>query len=103
LSLRAVARGQTYLSPAVSGFIIADYRKQKGQTSGAASDLTIRQREILGMIAQGMTTKAIAKNLRISAKTVDWHRTHLMERLDIHDVAGLVRYAMRIGLVAPES
>jgi DNA-binding NarL/FixJ family response regulator len=103
LALRAVARGETYLSPAVSKHIVADYRKQTASTAGVDRVLTIRQQEILTMIANGMTTKAIAKSLRISIKTVEWHRTHLMERLDIHDVASLVRYAIRVGLITPDA
>jgi DNA-binding NarL/FixJ family response regulator len=54
------------------------------------------------MIAEGQTTKEIARTLHLSVKTVETHRTQLMERLDIHDVAGLVRYAIRVGLVQPE-
>jgi DNA-binding NarL/FixJ family response regulator len=61
--------------------------------------LTPRQREVLKLIAEGLTTKAIARRLDISAKTADTHRVQLMERLGIHDVAGLVRYAIRTGLV----
>jgi DNA-binding NarL/FixJ family response regulator len=103
LALRAVARGETYLSPAVSTRLLADYRKQVSATSGpAAGNLTPRQREILQLIAEGMTTKAIASRLGISSKTVEWHRSLLMERLGIHDVVSLVRYAMRMGLIAPE-
>jgi DNA-binding NarL/FixJ family response regulator len=102
LALRAVARGETYLSPAVSKHLVADYRKHAGATSGPATNLSPRQREVLLLIAGGLTTKAIAKRLDISVKTVEWHRAHLMERLGIHDVASLVRYAMKIGLIAPE-
>jgi DNA-binding NarL/FixJ family response regulator len=102
LALRAVARGETYLSPAVSKQVIADYRKQAGATTGPAASLSARQREVLQMIAQGMTTKAIAKKLRISSKTVEGHRALMMERLDIHDVASLVRYAIRAGIIAAE-
>jgi DNA-binding NarL/FixJ family response regulator len=61
--------------------------------------LTLRQREILQLIAEGQTTQVIAQKLNISVKTVETHRMQLMERLDIHDVAGLVRFAIRVGLV----
>ena len=61
--------------------------------------MTQRQREILQLIAEGHTTQAIAQELNISIKTVETHRMQLMERLDIHDIAGLVRYAIRIGLI----
>lgn len=67
-----------------------------------AQKLTPRQREILQLIAEGNSTKDIARKLDLSVKTVETHRANLMERLDVHDVAGLVRYAIRTGLVSPE-
>lgn len=98
LAIRAVARGETYLSPAVSKQVMADYlRFTSGE--GPRDILTPRQREILQLIAEGQPNKVIAARLQISIKTVETHRTQLMDRLDIHDVAGLVRYAIRIGLV----
>jgi DNA-binding NarL/FixJ family response regulator len=98
-AVESVARGDTYLSPAVSKHIIADYVRRTQNEAGPADLLTPRQREILQMIASGQTTKAIARTLGISIKTVETHRTQLMERLEIHDVAGLVRFAIRAGLV----
>jgi DNA-binding NarL/FixJ family response regulator len=75
----------------------------KEKLEGPLSErLTQRQREILQLIAEGHTTQAIAQELNISVKTVETHRMQLMERLDIHDIAGLVRYAIRIGLVRPD-
>lgn len=102
LALRAVARGETYLSPAVSTHLVADYRRQAGGRFGPAGGLTPRQREVLRLIAEGRTSKAIARRLGIGIKTVESHRTMLMERLGIHDVPGLVRYAIRVGLITPE-
>lgn len=102
LALRAVARGETYLTPAVSKHIVADYIQRAGSEVGSLELLTARQREILQLVAEGFTTKQIAEKLFLSAKTVEKHRAQLMERLDIHDVAGLVRYALRVGLVQPE-
>ena len=67
-----------------------------------ASRLTPRQREILQMVAEGKSTKEIASILDVSVKTVETHRAQLMERLDIHDVAGLVRYAIRMGIVTAD-
>jgi DNA-binding NarL/FixJ family response regulator len=99
LAIKAVARGETYLSPGVSKHVIADYLRRTGGESGALELLTPRQREILQLIAEGQTTKQIANTLHISVKTVETHRAQLMERLDIHDVAGLVRFAVRMGLV----
>ena len=65
--------------------------------------LTSRQREILQLIAEGQNTKQIAEILKISPKTVEYHRTKLMAALDVHDIPGLVRFALRVGLIAPES
>lgn len=66
-------------------------------------ELTPRQREVLQLVAEGHSTKDIAQKLNLSVKTVDTHRTELMQRLDIHDIAGLVRYAIRIGLINADS
>jgi DNA-binding NarL/FixJ family response regulator len=98
-AVRAVARGETYLSPAVSTHLIVRYRRHERGEAPVAEPLTPRQREVLRLIAQGLTTKAIARKLDISIKTVETHRTQLMDRLDIHDLAGLVRHALRIGLI----
>ena len=70
--------------------------------AGPAGNLSARQREVLQLIAQGLTTKAIAQKLRISSKTVEWHRSLMMDRLGIHDVVSLVRYAIRAGIIAVE-
>jgi DNA-binding NarL/FixJ family response regulator len=99
LAIQAVVRGESYLSPAVSKHVISDYvRRTRGETR-PVDVLTPRQREILRLIAIGQTTKAIARTLGISVKTVETHRAQLMERLDIRDVAGLVRYAIRTGMI----
>lgn len=102
LALQAVARGDTYLSPPVSKRVIADYVQRVERLVDPLERLTPRQREILQLIAEGHTAKAMAQSLNISVKTVETHRAQLMERLDIHNVAGLVRYAMRRGLVVLE-
>jgi DNA-binding NarL/FixJ family response regulator len=99
LAIRAVARGDTYLSPAISKQVISDYVRRTGAETSSLEALTPRQREVLQMIAEGHTTKEIAKKLDLGVKTVETHRAALMMRLDIHDVAGLVRYAIRSGLV----
>jgi DNA-binding NarL/FixJ family response regulator len=103
LALNAVARGETYLSPAVSKHVVADYVRRVGGEPRTLELLTPRQREILQLIAEGQTTKEIARTLHISVKTVETHRMQLMERLDIHDVAGLVKYAIRTGLIEPDA
>lgn len=102
LAIRAVARGETYLTPAVSKQVIADYLQRVEQGGHEAGRLTARQREVLQLIAEGHTTKEIAHQLGLSVKTVEAHRTQLMDRLDIHDVAGLVRYAIRAGVASAE-
>jgi DNA-binding NarL/FixJ family response regulator len=99
LALRATASGGLYLSPAISRHVLADYTRLPSGRTEDADPLTSRQREVLKLIAEGLTTKAIARRLDISAKTADTHRTQLMERLGIHDIAGLVRYAIKVGLV----
>lgn len=101
-AILTVARGESYLSPAVSKHVIADYVRRTGSEAGSADLLTPRQREILRYIATGQTTKGIARTLGISAKTVETHRAQLMERLSIYDVPGLVRYAIRTGLVTSD-
>lgn len=99
LAIRAVGRGDSYLSPAVARQVVRD--GVRADTAGRRA-LTPRQREILQLIAEGSSTKQIAAKLGLSVKTVETHRAKLMERLDIHDVAGLVRYAIRVGLVASD-
>ncbi len=102
LAIRTVLRDETYLSPTISRSAIDRYLQRVSQTEPVANALTPRQREILQMIAEGQNTKEIAFALGLSVKTVETHRALLMHRLDIHDVAGLTRHAMRIGLVQAE-
>lgn len=102
LAIRAVSQGETYLSPPVSKQVIADYLRRIGPDVGPLEQLTPRQREVLQLIAEGHTSREIAQVLDISLKTVETHRAALMDRLDIHDVAGLVRFAIRVKLVSPE-
>ena len=101
-AVRAVVRGESYLSPAVSGHVVAEYTRLAQAEAAAADPLTSRQREVLRLITEGLPTKSIARRLGISAKTVEAHRGQLMERLGIHDVASLVRYAIRIGLIGAD-
>jgi DNA-binding NarL/FixJ family response regulator len=101
LAIHAVARGDTYLSPAISRRVVEDYLGRTGNQRSLAEQLTPRQREILQLIAESKSTKEIAFLLSLSVKTVETHRTQLMDRLNIHDVPGLVRQAIRMGLVPP--
>lgn len=99
LAIRAVARGESYLASELSRLAVLKYLEDPRAFS---SELTARQREVLKMIAEGHATKEIARRLDISVKTVETHRAQIMERLHIHDIAGLVRYALRMGLVKLE-
>lgn len=102
LALKAVLRGETYLSPAVSKGVLSDYVQRLRGDKESDVLLTPRQREVLQLVAESHSTKEIARRLGLSVKTVDTHRSGLMKQLDIHEVAGLVRYAMRIGLISPD-
>lgn len=99
LALQAVMRGESYLTPKISSSVVERILAQDGDDSDPLDDLTTRQREILQLIAEGQSTKEIAGILDISVKTVESHRLRMMDRLDIHDVPGLVRFAIRAGLV----
>ena len=99
LALRAVMRDQTYLSPRVSRPLVDAYVGRAAAGGSAVPTLTQRQREILRLIAEGHSTKRIAEKLSVSVKTIDAHRAQIMERLQIRDVPGLVRYSIRNGLV----
>lgn len=99
LAIKAVARKEKYASAELSRKIFLEHAVDAAQGRSPLAELTPRQLQVLRMIAAGHTTKGIALNLDISVKTVESHRTQLMERLNIHDVASLVRYAIKMGLV----
>jgi len=99
LALQAVMQGETYLSPPISKQMVEGYLQRVGSEQPAADNLTPRQRQVLQLIAGGHSTKEIAYRLELSVKTVETHRAQLMERLEIRDIAGLVKYAIRSGLV----
>jgi DNA-binding NarL/FixJ family response regulator len=98
-ALHAVTNGETYLSPRVSSQVVQSYILPLGAEAGLEV-LSPRQREILKAISSGRTTKEIAYDLGLSIKTIETHRAQIMDRLDIHDVAGLVRFAIRRGLIS---
>jgi DNA-binding NarL/FixJ family response regulator len=102
LALRTVARGETYLSPSISKTIVeALARKNKpGADTSRLDLLTSRQREILQLVAEGSSSKQVAARLGLSVKTVEAHRSAIMQRLGIRDMTGLVRFAIRAGLIA---
>lgn len=95
-ALREVERGALYLSPGISRTVIDAYLSR---ADVPADPLTPREREVLQLVAEGKTTKEIASKLGLSVKTAETHRTKIMRKLDIHETAGLVRYAIRKRLV----
>ena len=98
LAIRQVSRGHVYLSPGVSNAIMEAYQSKSEKSK---DPLTLRERQVLQLIAEGKSTKDIASLLGISAKTAESHRTRLMQKLDIHETASLVLYAVRHGFVHP--
>lgn len=99
LALQSVMRGETYLTPRVSQAVVSGMLRDGPSETDPLLGLTDRQREILQLIAEGKSTKEIAGILDVSVKTVETHRARLMERLGIKDVPGLVRFALKAGLI----
>ncbi len=104
-AIRTVAVGEKFFSHKVSEILVDGFmRKSDPSSSGGLTDqapLTRREKEILALVAEGLTNQEIGKRLFISPRTVDTHRTNIMQKLDIHDIANLVRYAIERGLVPP--
>lgn len=103
LALAAVSRGERYLSPAISRHVVQGFLDGGARSADPLAGLTARQREILQLLAEGHSAKEIAYRLGISAKTVETHRAQPMERVGIHDLPGLVRLAIRAGLISPDA
>ena len=101
LAIRAANRGEIYLSPAISRSIVADLLTlQTGAYAFSRFErLTPREREVLQLISEGHTNNAIAQELKVSVKTVEKHRANLMSKLNVHDLAGLIREAIKHGLI----
>jgi len=97
-AMQEVSKGGTYLSPGVSRAVVEAYRSR---SEDASDPLSGRERQVLQLIAEGRSTKDVASLLGISVKTAESHRSRLMQKLDIHETASLVRYAVRRGLVQP--
>lgn len=102
-AIRTVSGGASYLTPSVARHMSDPDREGGGRELAPVERLSPRQREILQLIAEGHSTKEMAYRLKLSAKTVETHRAQLMARLDIHDIAGLVRFAIKAGLTHPSS
>ncbi len=99
-ALETVSKGKTYISGSFSENVVENFEDKKSRPrEDAGGLLTPREREILQLIAEGKANKEIAAHLKISFKTVDTHRMHIMEKLDIHNTADLVRYALRAGII----
>jgi DNA-binding NarL/FixJ family response regulator len=96
-AIREVAAGGVYLSPQISPAVVEALRSP----APPEAPLTAREREVLQLVAEGKTTKEVATILGVSVKTADAHRTRLMQKLDLHDVASLTRYAIRQGVIQP--
>ena len=95
--------GKTYLSVHVARVVVQDYMKHlSGEVeAGPSRGLTTREREVLQLFAEGKSTKEIASILHVSVKTIETHRKHIMDKLDLHDTASLVRYSIRRRLIEP--
>jgi two-component system response regulator NreC len=102
-AVRAAARGESYFSPSIATMLLEDYRTLMGQAiPDDLEALTEREREILQLIAEGKTNQEIADLLTLSIKTVQTHRAHLMEKLNLHDRTDLVKFAIRQGMITPD-
>src|ERR1051326_1673622 len=101
-AIRTVTQGEVYFSRRISKRVIRDYLTNTDAIRGPLEQLSSRQREVLQLIGEGKNTKEVADILQVSVKTVEAHRLQLMQRLDIHDIPGLVKFAIRTGLVSAE-
>ena len=102
-AIQAVAAGGSYLSSRITGVVVEDYVKHLAKVADSPlSSLTSREREVLQLIAEGNTTKQIALNLHVSTKTIEANRRQIMEKLDVHSIAELTKYAVREGLTSLE-
>lgn len=97
-AINDVLKGSVYLSPGISEAVVNAY---KSRSTVPTESLSSRERQVLQLVAEGNTTKRIATILNVSVKTADSHRTRIMKKLDIHETAGLVRYAIKLGLIKP--
>jgi len=100
-ALRAIRAGKSYLSPDIAGRVVDAVVRPERSSGSPAGALSGREREVLQLIGEGLSSKEIADSLGLSARTVEAHRASVMHKLDIHKVAGLVRFAIREGLIGP--
>jgi DNA-binding NarL/FixJ family response regulator len=102
LAIRAAVRGEIYLSPAISQMMMTDFLagQSAAEVANPFDQLSAREREALKLVSEGATNKVIAEAMQISVKTVEKHRTNLMTKLNVHDLAGLIRIAIKHGLIS---
>jgi len=100
-AIRAIAQGQTYLCPEVAGTLVEAARGKSSREGNATAKLGRREREVLGLLAEGYISSEIAARMHIAASTVEVHRRNIMRKLDLHSVAELTKYAIREGLTSP--
>lgn len=102
-AIQVITSNRIYLSPDITDIVVRDYVLKSSKESLSASvDLTTREREVLQLMAEGKSTKHIAESLTVSIKTVESHRRRIMEKLNIHSVAGLTKYALKVGITSLE-
>lgn len=101
-AIQAAARGETYLSPVISRQAIDAYGRRAEAMVDLHHRLTDREREVLQLIAEGRTSREIASRLHVTVKTVEAHRAHLMDKLSLHSIAELTKYALRKGIISPD-
>ena len=99
-AVQAVLAGEVYLARKIAGVVVQDYVQRLASDEGASSPLTGREREVLQLVAEGRSTKGIAAHLHVSIKTIETHRSQIMDKLDLHSVAELTKYAIRQGLTS---
>jgi DNA-binding NarL/FixJ family response regulator len=99
-AIREALRGQTYITPMIAGELLQSYREVDSETSGASQRLTMRQREVLLLIAEGRSAKEVAATLGISTRTAEAHKAHILEVLGLRSTAELVQYAIRNGIIS---
>lgn len=100
--VRTVMRGEVYLSSRIAGVLVSDYVTLSAAMNGPSDLLTSREREVLQLIAEGNSTKDVASRLHVSVKTIETHRKRIMDKLSLHSVAELTRYAIREKIIEPE-
>ena len=101
-AIRVIVENKIYISPSVANIITEDYLKQSPESDGSTrSLLSSRELEVLQLLVEGMSTKQIASSLRLSIKTIESHRSRIMKKIDINNIADLTRYAIREGIISP--